>query len=362
MTLLQWLRRLLKVPGSRTTLHDAVAFHAALRHRATTAEEKADGLQRDILTVWDAMGSPPLHLLRAAVPILAPAIEEWRTAYAKARLMRLALAQCSKQVAEARANPPTMAAPYGAWNRFAEVLEVEELINAAVDSSGHTSDGKDDGVVGQALGDLTGMTEEAALAATRIRYDMLTKVLEIGRDKPRTGPYADIMKAFDKLLAGLVDIDQPEVIKVLERPQTLNKRARIALDKSLRRAEQLLTEGHGREAVQETLWLLETVATAFRGVDIGSRVIREKYFNRIVTELRGASPGQTLKRALDWIAQLHGYLSSPTGGGVRHGVDVRESDEMSLSEARLIVNLTRSYVSFLLIEHENLAGGGQSRP
>jgi len=52
---------------------------------------------------------------------------------------------------------------------------------------------------------------------------------------------------------------------------------------------------------------------------------------------------------------LHGYLSSPTGGGVRHGVDLREGLALQIDEARLYCNLIRSYLTFLIAEHERLA-------
>lgn len=52
---------------------------------------------------------------------------------------------------------------------------------------------------------------------------------------------------------------------------TMAERARDILDKSLRRSEELLSGGHPREAVQEVLWLLETVATAFKGIDTDFR-------------------------------------------------------------------------------------------
>ena len=145
------------------------------------------------------------------------------------------------------------------------------------------------------------------------------------------------------------------VVPVPESPPSLAEKAREILQGSLQRSESLLEDGHGREAVQETLWLLETVGTAFRGLDTGTGTVGGKYFNQIVKELRQLYAGKTLDRVLEWVTTLHGYLSSPKGGGVRHGLDVKEGLEMSLNEARLFCNLIRSYLSFLLSEHERLA-------
>jgi hypothetical protein len=147
----------------------------------------------------------------------------------------------------------------------------------------------------------------------------------------------------------------PPVVAVVAAPPTLAERAVEILQRSLTRSEELLGQGRGREAVQETLWLLETVTTAFRGVETATGTVEGKYFNQIVRELREVDSSATLKRVLDWISGLHGFLSSPTGGGVRHGLDLDAGVQIGENEARLFCNLIRSYLSFLLIEHQRLA-------
>jgi len=144
------------------------------------------------------------------------------------------------------------------------------------------------------------------------------------------------------------------LVCVPERPPTLAERAVEVYRASLQRSEELLTEGKGREAVQELLWLLETVSTAFRGLETRYGRVEGKYFNQIVRDLRRINSGTALDRILDWMDSLYGYLSSPTGGGVRHGLDLREGIIISLNEARLFCNLIRSYLGFLLDEHKRL--------
>lgn len=146
------------------------------------------------------------------------------------------------------------------------------------------------------------------------------------------------------------------LVAVEEPPPTLAERAVNVLQTSLSRSEELLAQGRGREAVQESLWLLETVATAFRGIDAGGGTVEGKYFNQIVKDLRQARRGTTLDRVLDWMTALHGYLSSPSGGGVRHGLDLDEGIEIGPSEARLFCNLVRSYLGFLLSCWWNTSG------
>lgn len=66
--------------------------------------------------------------------------------------------------------------------------------------------------------------------------------------------------------------------------------------------------------------------------------------------MRRIAKGSTLERVLEWVTNVHGYLSSPTGGGVRHGLDLNAGVLIGANEARLFCNLIRSYISYLLSE------------
>jgi hypothetical protein len=144
-------------------------------------------------------------------------------------------------------------------------------------------------------------------------------------------------------------------IIVPERPPSLDEQAQDIIQKSLKDSEQLLAEGRCRPAVQEILWLLETVSTAFRGIDLGGGTVQGKYFNKIADDLRRQSKGNILDQVLNWTTTLHGYLSSPTGGGIRHGADLKADIVIQPNEARLFCNLIRSYITFLMAEHERLS-------
>jgi hypothetical protein len=145
------------------------------------------------------------------------------------------------------------------------------------------------------------------------------------------------------------------VISVPERPASLDEEAQEIIQRSLSEAEKFLSEGRDRQAVQEILWLLETVSTAFHGLDTGTGSVEGKYFNKIVGDLRRQNQGTTLDQVLGWLTTLHGYLSSPTGGGIRHGTHLKDGVATKPNEARLFCNLIRSYISFLLVEHERLS-------
>jgi hypothetical protein len=152
--------------------------------------------------------------------------------------------------------------------------------------------------------------------------------------------------------------NEAAVIVVPAPPPTFTETARNLLVDSIKRCDRLLADGHGREAVQEGLWLLETVTTAFRKTDSGALRIEGKYFNQIVKELRRLRGGTALEQILAWMTTLHGYLSSPTGGGIRHGLDINDGIAISQNEAKLYCNLIRSYLGFLLDEYERLFHDG----
>jgi hypothetical protein len=143
----------------------------------------------------------------------------------------------------------------------------------------------------------------------------------------------------------------PQTPIPVQTPQrSIGEQALELIHASLDQADRLLLEQRPRPAVQEILWLLETVATAFQGLESGTGTIEGKYFNEIVRSLRNHHRGGPLAEALGWMSKMHGFLSSPTGGGVRHGTQLAADVSPSLKEAHLYCNLTRSYINYLLAE------------
>lgn len=153
----------------------------------------------------------------------------------------------------------------------------------------------------------------------------------------------------------LIDQNPQEPVAVPERVASLDEQAQELIQKSLAESEKLLVEGRNRPAVQEILWLLETVSTAFQGLATEAGTVQGKYFNKIAEDLRRQHKGKTIDMVLTWTTALHGYLSSPSGGGIRHGADLNAGIALQPNEARLFCNLIRSYISFLIAEHERLS-------
>lgn len=152
----------------------------------------------------------------------------------------------------------------------------------------------------------------------------------------------------------LIALRSAPSVTVQDLPPSLDAQAIEIIQRSLKQAEDDLTIGRNRQAVTEILWLLETVSTVFQGIPVGETTIQSKYFNKIADELRRHRKGQVAEQALGWMKTLHGYLSSPTGGGVRHGGVLSADAELSPHDARLFCNLIRSYLNFLLDEYDRL--------
>lgn len=138
---------------------------------------------------------------------------------------------------------------------------------------------------------------------------------------------------------------------------SVHEQTNALIARSLEESQRLLDEGRNRQAILEVLWLMETVSTAFKGTATASGSVEGKYFAKIVKDLRRLHRGKTLDQVLGWVSKLHGYLSSPTGGGIRHGTDVADPKDLADHEARLFCNLVREYIRYLLAAHERQSQG-----
>jgi hypothetical protein len=109
----------------------------------------------------------------------------------------------------------------------------------------------------------------------------------------------------------LVVLREQTSIAVEVLPPSLSEQAQNIIQQSLQQSQEYLTAGQYRQAVQEILWLLETVSTLFQGLAIGTDTVEGKYFNTIADELRTHQKGTTLERSLNvgknpaWLSFLH---------------------------------------------------------
>jgi hypothetical protein len=83
--------------------------------------------------------------------------------------------------------------------------------------------------------------------------------------------------------------------------------------------------------------------------------VQGKYFVTIVKEMKAHGRGRAQEQILNWMTTLHGFLSSPTGGGVRNDIDLKSGIAIQAHEARLYCNLIRSYITYMIDEHERRA-------
>lgn len=146
--------------------------------------------------------------------------------------------------------------------------------------------------------------------------------------------------------AGMGPMSAPEI------PPTLEEEVQTLIKDSFDESKKLLAEGRYRLAVQELLWLLESVTTVFQGTGEGENTIKGKYFNDLVKDLRNKNRGKSLDMALKWLTELHGYLSAPSGGGIRHGMHLKEGVATTPEEARYYCDFIVNSISFLLAEYK----------
>ena len=99
-------------------------------------------------------------------------------------------------------------------------------------------------------------------------------------------------------------------ITVLEKRVSLDEEAQEIIQRSLKHSEEYLTLGQNRQAVQEILWLLESVSTLFQGLAVGDGTVQGKYFNKIADDLRRRKKGTSFEQVLNWATTLHGYPRS----------------------------------------------------
>ncbi|MGJ8749438.1 hypothetical protein [Burkholderia pseudomallei] len=120
---------------------------------------------------------------------------------------------------------------------------------------------------------------------------------------------------------------------------SLDAQANSLIQASLSKSETFLTTGEYRAAVQEILWLLETISTAFQGAQYPDGDVTGKYFSKIIGDLRRLNHGRPLSQVVGWMESVYGYLSSPTGGGIRHGATLNSNLTLTEGEARLYCDL-----------------------
>ncbi|HKD81210.1 MAG TPA: hypothetical protein VKH81_16055 [Candidatus Angelobacter sp.] len=141
-------------------------------------------------------------------------------------------------------------------------------------------------------------------------------------------------------------------------PSTLLEQAHEKFRNAVERSEQLLHENRGEEALNQIWWLLESISTAFSGLTLNGRKIEGDYFNPVIKEISQAASGCLLGGVARWLAALQAYLSGPDEGGIRHGRHLL-LEGLQPHEAVLLVNLARSYISYLLAEYERLTAPSQ---
>ena len=207
------------------------------------------------------------------------------------------------------------------------------------------------------LRSLMGKAAKSAPLFIEAFHDACNEVRQLGAPVPDVSVLNRVLRkhgtGFEIRSSRIVrSTDGPATVRVSA--PSVSEQANVLIQRSLEESQRLLSAGKHRQAVQEVLWLMETVSTAFKGVDTPAGSVEGKYFVRIAKDLRRLHEGNTLGEVLRWVGELYGYLSSPGGGGIRHGTDIANPGELDEHEARLYCDLIQSYTQFLLATHERL--------
>jgi len=125
------------------------------------------------------------------------------------------------------------------------------------------------------------------------------------------------------------------------------------LGKAWKRADQLLDEGHPDEAVAKIWFVLESILTVFRGLKVGDQTVEGAYFNKVVHSLKGTEIDPTFKMVLDLASRVHGQLSDPSTGRLRHGSELG-IPPISPQEGRFLVGFAKSLGYYICSEYQRL--------
>lgn len=153
----------------------------------------------------------------------------------------------------------------------------------------------------------------------------------------------------------LIAVGQVSVLAPVAVPAAIGTVERERIEDSLRRAAEHMDRGDFRTAVMESLWLLDSAIMVYQGLQLPTGRVAGAYFTPIVGNLRRLNAGASLAHIMGWMNTMYGYLSSPGGGQVRHGMDLSAELTLTANEARLYCNLIRAYIEYLLAEHDRLA-------
>jgi hypothetical protein len=153
-------------------------------------------------------------------------------------------------------------------------------------------------------------------------------------------------------------VGQIATLALVELPAAIGTVERQRVEDSLQLATEHMDRGDFRNAVMESLWLLDSAIMVYQGLVLPTGRVAGAYFTPIVGSLRRLNVGASLAHIMGWMNTMYGYLSSPGGGQVRHGMDLSAELALTANEARLYCNLIRAYIEYLLAEHERLTRGG----
>jgi hypothetical protein len=122
-----------------------------------------------------------------------------------------------------------------------------------------------------------------------------------------------------------------------------------------KRADELLSSGHPDEAVSKIWFVIESLLVAFRGLTIDGKMVEGSYFNEIVKSLRRRDLDPMFKMVLEIATRVHGQLSDPATGGIRHGRDPA-LEPTSQDDGQFLVAQARAIAYYICSQYQRASG------
>jgi len=138
----------------------------------------------------------------------------------------------------------------------------------------------------------------------------------------------------------------------------ISEGCRREIDASVDKAEILLANGDGRDAVREMVDLMETVTSAFQGREFGGRKFKGKNLSHVAKSLASLGDDEFIRHAMHEMERFYGLMSSRERG-VRHGKlwEVLESGaDIDILAAQLYCDMARAYMNFILATYDKIGG------
>ncbi len=153
----------------------------------------------------------------------------------------------------------------------------------------------------------------------------------------------------------LISQDAQELINVSEEPLSLDQQAQEIIQQALAQSEKLCLKDMIGQPSRKFYGFSKLSPLPFRGSILTWGPFRGNTSIRSPMIYEGSIEEVRWRRFLTGSRLYTVICPRPTGGGIRHGTDLKAGIATQPNEARLFCNLIRSYIGYLIAEHKRLS-------